>query len=155
MGTLLQDVGAFFGIYTFTVVTAKIGRRPAFVMSFLLGLAATVMTFGWLREPGHIFWMIPILGFCNLTVFGGYTIYFPELYPTRLRSSGVGFCYNVGRIVAALGPFTLGGLTVFFASAGYDSPFRAAAIALASIYLVGVFAMPFAPETRGKPLPEE
>jgi MFS family permease len=155
MGTLLQDVGAFFGIYTFTVVTAKIGRRPAFVMSFLLGLAATVMTFGWLREPGHIFWMIPILGFCNLTVFGGYTIYFPELYPTRLRSSGVGFCYNVGRIVAALGPFTLGGLTVFFAGAGYDSPFRAAAIALASIYLVGVFAMPFAPETRGKPLPEE
>jgi hypothetical protein len=46
-------------------------------------------------------------------------------------------------------------LTVFFADAGYASPFRAAAIALASIYLVGVFAMPFAPETRGKPLPEE
>ena len=91
----------------------------------------------------------------NLTVFGGYTIYFPELYPTRLRSSGVGFCYNVGRIVAALGPFTLGGLTVFFSDAGYAAPFRAAAIALASIYLVGVIAMPFAPETKGKPLPQE
>jgi MFS family permease len=155
MGTLLQDVGAFFGIYTFTIMTARIGRRPAFAVSFLLGLAATVMTFGWLREPSHIFWMIPILGFCNLSVFGGYSIYFPELYPTRLRSSGVGFCYNVGRIIAALGPFTLGGLTVLFADAGYASPFRAAAIALASIYLVGVFILPFAPETRGKPLPQE
>ena len=125
------------------------------MLSFVLALAATVMTFGWLRRPSDIFWMIPILGFCNLTVFGGYTIYFPELYPTRLRSSGVGFCYNVGRVVAALGPFTLGGLTVFFADAGYTAPFRAAAIALASIYLVGVFAMPFAPETKGKPLPQE
>ena len=51
--------------------------------------------------------MIPVLGFCNLSVFGGYSIYFPELYPTRLRSTGVGFCYNVGRIIAAMGPFTL------------------------------------------------
>src|SRR2546426_503313 len=155
MGTLLQDVGAFFGIYSFTVVTARIGRRPAFVMAYLIGLAATVMTFGWLRQPSDVLWMIPILGFCNLTVFGGFSIYFPELYPTRLRSTGVRFCYNVGRIVSALGPFTLGGLTVAFANAGFSSPFRAAAISLASIYLVGVFTMPFPVETRGKPLPEE
>jgi hypothetical protein len=67
----------------------------------------------------------------------------------------VGFCYNVGRIVAALGPFTLGGLTVTLANAGVSSPFRVAAMALASVYLVGVFTIPFAPETRGKPLPEE
>jgi hypothetical protein len=155
MGTLLQDVGAFFGIYTFTVVTAKIGRRPAFAISFVLGLAATIMTFGWLRSPSDILWMIPVLGFCNLLVFGGYSIYFPELYPTRLRSSGVGFCYNVGRVIAALGPFTLGSLTVLFADAGFSAPFRAAAISLAGIYLLGVVTLPFAPETLGKPLPEE
>jgi MFS family permease len=155
MGTLLQDVGAFFGISTFTVLTAKTGRRPAFVISFFLALGATMMTFGWLREPSHIFWMIPILGFCTLLVFGGYSIYFPELYPTRLRSSGVGFCYNVGRIIAAMGPLTLGGLTVLFKNAGFSSPFRVAAMSLASVYLVGVLAVPFAPETWGKPLPEE
>lgn len=155
MGTLLQDVGAFFGIYAFTVITARIGRRRSFVIAFLIGLAATVMTFGWLRRPGDVFWMIPILGFCNLSVFGGYSIYFPELYPTRLRSTGVGFCYNVGRIIAALGPFTLGGLTVIFAGMGFASPFRAAAILLASIYLLGVFTMRYAPETMGKPLPQE
>jgi len=113
------------------------------------------MTFGWLREPGHVFWMIPVLGFCNLSVFGGFSIYFPELYPTRLRSTGVGFCYNVGRIIAALGPFTLGSLTVVFADAGFVAPFRAAAITLASIYLLGVVVMRFAPETRGQPLPQE
>ncbi len=155
MGTLLQDVGAFFGIYAFTVVTARVGRRKAFVASFLLGFAATIFTFGWLHRPSDIFWMIPILGFCNLAVFGGYSIYFPELYPTRLRSTGVGFCYNVGRIIAAPGPFTLGYLTVVFSNAGFGSPFRMAAISLASVYLLGVVTMPFAPETKGKPLPEE
>ena len=113
------------------------------------------MTFGLLRQPGDIFWMIPLLGFCNLSIFGGYSIYLPELYPTRLRSTGVGFCYNVGRIVAALGPFTLVYLNSAFANAGYESPFRMAAMTLSSIYLVGILAVVFAPETRGKPLPEE
>lgn len=155
MGTLLQDVGAFIGIWMFTVVTAKVGRRPAFVISFLLGMASVVMTFGLLHKPSEVLWMVPMLGFCTLLVFGGYSIYFPELYPTRLRSSGVGFCYNVGRVIAAAGPFTLGGLTVFFHNSGFAAPFRAAAIALSSIYLLGVVTMLFAPETAGKPLPEE
>ena len=51
--------------------------------------------------------MLPLLGFCNLMVFGGYAIYFPELYPTRLRSTGTGFCYNVARYIAAVGPLVL------------------------------------------------
>jgi hypothetical protein len=155
LGTLLQDTGAFFGVYAFTMLTAKVGRRPAFIAAFLLALAATLFTFGRLHQANDILWMIPLLGFCNLMVFGGFSIYFPELYPTRLRSSGVGFCYNVGRVIAALGPFTLGSLTVVFKGAGYASPFRAAAMSLASIYLVGVVATWFAPETMGRPLPEE
>ena len=155
MGTLLQDCGAFLGISAFTFVTSRIGRRPAFVISFLLGLAATVLTFGLLHKPSEVLWMMPLMGFCTLLVFGGYSIYFPELYPTRLRSSGVGFCYNVGRIIAALGPFTLGGLTVFFRDSGFAAPFRAAAISLSSIYLLGAVAVLFAPETKGRPLPEE
>lgn len=155
MGTMLQDVGAFLGISAFTVVTAKVGRRPAFVISFLLGMASVVMTFGLMRKPSDVLWMVPLMGFCTLLVFGGYSIYFPELYPTRLRSSGVGFCYNVGRVIAAAGPYILGGLTVFFHDSGFASPFRAAAIALSSVYILGVVAMLFAPETAGQPLPEE
>jgi len=155
LGTLLQDCGAFLGIYTFTVVTAKVGRKPAFIISFLMGMAATIMTFLLLHKPSDVLWMVPLMGFCTLLVFGGYSIYFPELYPTRLRSSGVGFCYNVGRIIAALGPFTLGELTVLFRSATFTTPFRAAAIALSSVYLIGAVTMLFAPETKGRPLPEE
>jgi len=45
--------------------------------------------------------MVPVMGFCQLSLFAGYAIYFPELFPTRLRSTGTSFCYNVGRFVAA------------------------------------------------------
>jgi hypothetical protein len=107
--------------------------------------------------------MLPILGFCNLSVFGGYAIYFPELYPTRLRSTGTGFCYNAARFIAALGPYFLGKLVLVFGTmslgflgeiGGVDSPFRYAALSVASIYLLGLLVIPFAPETKGKPLPE-
>ena len=155
MGTMLQDVGAFLGISAFTIVTAKVGRRPAFVMSFLLGMASVVMTFGLMHKPSEVLWMVPMMGFCTLLVFGGYSIYFPELYPTRLRSSGVGFCYNVARVIAAAGPWVLGSLTIFFRDSGFAAPFRAAAIALSSVYILGVIAMLFAPETAGQPLPED
>ena len=155
LGALLQDTGAFLGIYAFTLLTARIGRRPAFAISFLFALAATVLTFSSLHQPAQILWMIPLLGFATMLVIGGYAIYLPELYPTRLRSSGVGFTYNAGRIIAALGPFLLGSLTMAFQNAGIRSPFRAAAIALSSVYLIGVVAVAFAPETREQALPEE
>jgi len=142
------------GIYAFTLLTARIGRRLAFGMSYALGLAATSMTFGLLKSGSDSYWMIPILGFGVSSVFGGFAIYFPELFPTRLRSTGTGFCYNVARYLTALGPLTLGKLTLLFASLGYAMPLRPAAISLAFVYLLGIAVLPWAPETKDRPLPE-
>ena len=151
--SLLQNGGAFFGIYAFARMTHHIGRKPAFAISFVLAAAATAMTFWFLDTFWQIFVLIPIMGFCQLALFGGYAIYFPELFPTRLRSTGTSFCYNVGRLVAAAGPSVKGLLTsrVF---GGYPEPMRYAGITMCSVFLVGLLALPFAPETRGKPLPE-
>jgi MFS family permease len=134
-------------------VTQRIGRRIAFAIAFVLAMISTAFTFWFLDEFSEIFWMIPIMGFCQLSLFGGYAIYLPELFPTRLRSTGVSFCYNVGRLVAAVGPLALGLLTsrVF---AGYHEPMRYAGVAMCSVFLLGLIALPFAPETKGKPLPE-
>jgi MFS family permease len=149
----LFNLGAFFGIYAFSRITHYTGRKPAFAVSFLLAMVATAFTFWNLRSFYDIFWMMPVMGFCQLAIFGGYAIYFPELFPTRLRSTGTSFCYNVGRLVAATGPWTLGYLTgkVF---AGYPEPMRYAGVAMCTVFLIGLLALPFAPETKGRPLPD-
>jgi MFS family permease len=158
LNSLLLNTGAFFGIYAFSKVTNHTGRKPAFAMSFIAALCMTAITFWFLSDFHQIFWMIPLLGFCQLAAFGGYAIYFPELFPTRLRSTGTSFCYNVGRLVAAGGPLCLGLLTsrVFAGYAKIDPtyPFRFAGVTMCSVFLIGLIALPFAPETQGKPLPE-
>ena len=151
--SLLQNAGGFLGVYAFSKVTGIIGRKPAFAISFLLAMFATAFTFWTLDHFWQIFVLLPLMGFCQLTLFGGYAIYFPELFPTRLRSTGTSFCYNVGRLIAAVGPYGLGLLTsqVFL---GYDEPMRYAGVTMCGVFLIGLIALPFAPETKGQPLPE-
>jgi MFS family permease len=151
--SLLQNGGAFLGIYAFTHLTARTGRRKAFAISFVAAMLATAGTFWFLDDFSEIFWMIPIMGFTQLALFGGYAIYLPELFPTRLRSTGTSFCYNVGRFVAAVGPLALGLLTSRVYS-GFDEPMRYAGVTMCLVFLLGLAVLPFAPETKGKPLPE-
>lgn len=153
MTSLLQNAGAFFGIYAFTHLTQRVGRRPAFAIAFVAAMLSTAYTFWNLNTFSDIFWMIPLMGFCQLSLFGGYAIYLPELFPTRLRSTGTSFCYNVGRFVAASGPLALGLLTsrVF---AGYAEAMRYAGVTMCLVFLIGLATVPFAPETKGRPLPE-
>ena len=121
-------------------------------------MAATAFTFWFLNDFHQIFWMIPLMGFCQLALFGGYAIYFPELFPTRLRSTGTSFCYNVGRLAAAAGPSARGLLTsqvyADYQQIDPSLPFRYAGVTMCAVYLIGLLALPFAPETKGKPLPE-
>jgi MFS family permease len=156
MTSVTLNVGAFFGIYAFSYVTHYLGRRPTFAISFVLALASTAFVFGSFNTIGDIFWMIPIMGFCQLALFGGYAIYFPELFPTRLRGTGTSFCYNGARYVAAFAPSAQGQLQLYFVGVYGDkiAAFRYAGIVMCAIFLVGLAVLPFAPETKGKPLPE-
>ncbi|HKD37868.1 MAG TPA: MFS transporter [Pirellulales bacterium] len=150
---IMQNLGGFFGIWAFSRGTHLVGRKPAFAVAFVAAAASTALVFWRLNEFSQIFWMVPIMGFCQLSLFGGYAIYFPELFPTRLRSTGTSFCYNVGRFVAAVGPF-IRSLLIDHAFKDTSEPIRYAGISMCAIFLVGLFVIPFAPETRGKPLPE-
>ncbi|MFL5241650.1 MAG: MFS transporter [Gemmataceae bacterium] len=153
---MVLNVGAFFGIYAFSWLSQATGRKPAFAVSFVSALLSTALVFGFMKTRGDIFWMIPLMGFCLLSLFGGYAIYFPELFPTHLRSTGTSFCYNVGRFVAASGPTALG----FLASQVYGNfgepaiRMRYAGVTMCAVFLIGLAVLPFAPETKGQPLPE-
>jgi MFS family permease len=152
MTSIAINVGAFFGMYSFGVVAQRIGRKPTFAIALIAAFVTTIYVFATLQHLWQIFVLVPIMGFCQLSLFGGYAIYFPELFPTYLRSTGTSFCYNVGRFVAALGPLVKIGLN--YAFAGYQDPLRYAGMTMCVVFLVGLFALPFLPETKGKPLPE-
>jgi MFS family permease len=154
-GLTFQDVGAFFGMLTFTIVATYSGRRIAFLGAFILCLVTTIFVFNCLRSGLDAYWMLPMMGFAQLSVFGGYSIYFPELFPTRLRGTGISFCYNTVRYLAAAFPLMLGGLNSLLLDHGVEEPFRKAATILSFIFLLGPVALIWAPETKGKPLPED
>jgi MFS family permease len=153
-GTLLQDVGSFFGALFCTAVATRYGRRTGFAIAYLLALGSIGLTFGFLSRPSDVYWMLPILGFCTCSVFGVVVLYLPELFPTALRTTGTGFCNNIARYITATGPLVLGKLTLVFSGLGYSTPIRPAALSLSTIYILGLIVVYFAPETKGRPFPE-
>jgi hypothetical protein len=160
--SLLFNLGAIFGTWGITLVAERFGRRIAFTLFFAASFFMTILVFltmgtGITFSPEwDVLIMQPILGFCVLSIFGGYAIYFPELFPTRLRSTAVSFCYNIGRFVAATGPAGLGLLTVFYSKyAEVAEPIRYAGATMAVTFIFGILFAWLGPETKGKPLPKE
>jgi hypothetical protein len=153
--SLVQQVGAFLGMFSYAILSERIGRKPALAIFFVAAFVAVQATFWGVRDPLSAYLLAFPLGFCALAPFSAYAVYFPELYPTRLRATGVGFCYNCARLLAATAPYALGSLAIKFADVGDPTlGFRRAASLIACIYVTGFIGLLFAPETKGKPLPE-
>ena len=155
IGGILQQIGAFFGISCFTALAARRGRKVSFLIALLAAWASLIWAFSTFSRPAQIWYLWPVLGFCIFAPFGGYAIYFPELFPTRLRTTGTSFCYNVGRYVTAFGVFLLGPLAQALQGLTTVPGFRLAAMIMASSYLLGIVALIWAPETVNQPLPED
>ena len=167
---IVQNLGAFCGMLAFSFMAQRVGRKPTFVVAFIGALVSTVYYFRNFNGVEHI-WMASIMGFFQLAIFAGFAIYLPELFPTRLRSTGTSFCYNVGRFIAATGPFTFAvlktnleksalGLLPENADAAAKSlakigAFRDACSWVSLVFLLGLVVVFFLPETKGKPLPED
>ncbi|UCD30043.1 MAG: MFS transporter [Planctomycetota bacterium] len=163
----IQQLGAFFGIWAYTFLALRMGRKPAFGIFFVLAFLLVSYTFLCADTITEAYVLAPVVGFVTLGPFGGYAIYFPELFPTRLRATGTGFCYNVGRFLAALVPSFKGKLKGLFMSGWLVLPFlpsaagdaelaiRYGSFVMIFIYLFGLIVLIFAPETKGQPLPED
>jgi len=142
------NAGALVGYLSFAPLADRFGRRPVFALMCAGSLVMLPITFLTPHAFAHVLLLLPVLGFFNNGIFTGFPIYLPELYPTRIRATGAGFCFNAGRVLASIGPFLTGFLVTSLGS------FGRAASAIALIYLVGLIVLPFAPETRGRPLPD-
>src|SRR6185437_6160909 len=126
------NAGAILGYLSFGPLADRYGRKPIFALMCLGSLVMVPVVFLASFDYAEMLMVLPLLGFFNNGLFSGFPIYLPELYPTALRTTGAGFCFNAGRVLAASGP-VLTGLLV--STLGH---FGRAAAAIALIYLVGL-----------------
>lgn len=145
---VVLNAAAVAGLSGFAALTEAIGRRPAFALGCAGNMVVLPVVFLTPQHVHTLLVLLPLMGLFTNGILGTFTPYFPELFPTRLRATGVGFCFNIARVFAAAGPFAAGTLVVAFGGIP-----KAGAVMAAS-YAIGIAAVWFAPETRGKPLPE-
>ncbi|MCO1576879.1 MFS transporter [Crossiella sp. SN42] len=136
---IVLNLGMFVGYNVFGLIADRIGHKYALVLS-LAGVALTLPLYVVAADRTALLWLGPMFAF--FAAFAGvFGAYLGELFPTRVRTTGAGFCFNVGRGVSAFAPLTLGALAIT-AGFGIGLLVCAAFIACAAV------AMTFLPNLR-------
>jgi MFS family permease len=145
----IQTLGGGCGLVAFGPLCVRFGRKRAFACMLLGAFLIVPITCYVPRTYGQLLCLLPIFGFLTLGMHAGFAVYFPELFPTHLRATGAGFCFNVGRTLAAPLLFFSGWL-----KARQGMELRTAISLLSLLFLLGLVVIYFMPETKGQGLPE-
>jgi len=145
---MCYNIGAICGYIGLGFSADRWGRKPVTVAWFALALVLTPVLFLWTHDLTLLLLVSGINGVFSLGQYTWCPTWLPEVYPTRMRATAVGFCFNAPRFIAFLGPLVAGTLITYFG--GYGR----AAVIVSMIYILGLAAAPFFPETRGKMLPD-
>jgi predicted MFS family arabinose efflux permease len=147
----IQTAGAGAGMLAFGPISARIGCKRTFVFMHLAALAMTPVIC-WLPSSlgsyALLLALLPVFGFFAQGIHAGYAAYFPALFPTHLRATGSGFCFNTGRLLAAP--------VLIWLSAWMKATLdlRTAITCLGGFFLLGLVFLAFLPETKDQDLPE-
>jgi SHS family sialic acid transporter-like MFS transporter len=145
-----QSLGAIVGCYLAAWVGGAFGRRRTYFFLCVASLGVCQWLFRGFNAVGPGFFCVVFLvGLCTASFYGWLPLYLPELFPTRVRATGQGVAFNSGRILAALGAWQSPAVMAFF-----DNSYPKAGETIVLIYLVGMALIWWAPETKGRPLPE-
>jgi len=137
-------IGSFVGSLVGAWLADRIGRRNLF-LTFSIGAIAVIIAYTQLALTNDVLWLLGFpLGFFSSGYFSGMGAFLTELYPTRLRGSGQGFCYNFGRAMGALFPFLVGALST---STSLGNAIAIFAVLAYGLFFIAAFALP---ETRGR-----
>jgi len=145
---LVQNLGALMGFSSFGFLADAYGRKPTTILYYLMCLILTPIVYLWVKDIYVLLFAFAVYGFFIQGVFSWTPIWLPELFPTRMRATAAGFIFNAPRLISAIAPLIAG--TLIVGLGGYGK----AATIIGSFYILGLIAVPFLPETKGKPLPE-
>lgn len=146
--SIVQTLGGGIGLLAFGPLAARFGRRPTFIFYLLASIVIVPITCYLPQSYAAMLAILPVYCFFTLGMHAGFAVYFPELFPTSLRATGAGFCFNSGRLIAA---------SVLVLSAWLKSivDVRLALTLLTWLFVPGLVAVIFLPETKGQELPED
>ncbi|CAN5473479.1 MFS transporter [soil metagenome] len=144
------NLGGLIGTLLTIPASKLLGRKKMFFIYYLAAAAAIMAAFGLEMAPHRRLYMYFPIGLTVFGVFGSFTYYLPELFPTRLRATGAGFTYNVGRLIAAGGPFLVGSI----AASGVNALDSAMGVLfwVGIIPILGILVLPLVIETKGRAL---
>lgn len=145
---MAYNVGGVIGYLLVGFCADAWGRKPVVIAWFAMSLVVTPALFFGTDDLSVLLVLCAVNATFTLGQFTWCSAWLPEAFPTRIRATAIGFCFNAPRFVAFLGPLVSGALIAAFGE--YGRP----ALLVSLIYVVGLAAAPFFPETRGKPLPE-
>ncbi|MCP2730618.1 MFS transporter [Limnofasciculus baicalensis] len=150
MTSIIFNFGCLIGIFLTVPIAKYLGRKMMFALYFIASAASILITFGLDLPPEIRMYLYLPMGIWVAGIFGSFSFYLPELFPTRIRATGAGFCYNIGRIVAAGGPFLVGSV----ASQGTNALNSALTTQFwfGFVPLLGLCFIPWVIETKGRVL---
>jgi MFS family permease len=140
---MLLNGGAVLGYLTLIWLTQSIGRRPSYFVFCLGSLVTAILMFTLVSTSTGVLVVAPIAGFFMLGGFGVFAVYLPELFPTAVRATGQGLCFNFARIITGVGTLTTGLLV------GTLGSYSSAGLLVSLVFAVGLFTIWIGPETRG------
>jgi MFS family permease len=146
--TSVLNGGGVIGCLCFPFIADQLGRKPALTIYFMGAALAVPTTFSFVEDYSVAVLVSPLVGFFGAGVFTGFAIYLPELFPTAIRATAQGFCYNFARFFSAAAPFVAGAMVSAHGS------FGRAITMIGLVYLLSLIVLIFARETRGLALPE-
>jgi MFS family permease len=145
---MAYNAGAVCGYVLLGFCADAWGRKPVVMTWFVLALLLTPVLFLWTHDLSMLLFVSALNAVFSLGQYTWCSTWLPEAFPTRIRATAASFCFNAPRFVAFLGPLLAGAMITYFGDYGR------AAMLVSLIYLLGIVAAPFFPETLGKPLPD-
>jgi MFS family permease len=145
---MAYNVGAIAGYVSLGFLADAYGRKPTTLLFFAMALIMTPILFLWTRDLTLLLIIAAVNGFFTTGQYSWLSVWLAELFPTRVRATGMAFTMNMPRLIAFVGPLLAGMLIANLGGFGY------AAVTISLIYVLGFAATLFLPETRGKPLPD-